>query len=79
MVPRSWAPWPTLFLACTPPDRPARLPEPLPGELLSYLGSGLDQCPLSFMRASPTTSFGPGGVRGRCTFCAWSWRDVIWA
>ena len=28
----------TLSLACTPPDRPARLPEPLPEELLSYLG-----------------------------------------
>ena len=27
----------TLFLACTPPDRPARLPEPLPEELLAYL------------------------------------------
>jgi hypothetical protein len=26
-----------LVLACTPPDRPARLPEPLPEELLSYL------------------------------------------
>lgn len=29
----------TLFLACTPLDRPARLPEPLPEELLSYLGA----------------------------------------
>jgi hypothetical protein len=28
-----------LFLACTPPDRPSRLPEPLPEELLSYLGA----------------------------------------
>ena len=27
----------TLVLACTPPDRPTRLPEPLPEELLSYL------------------------------------------
>lgn len=27
-----------LTLACTPPDRPARLPESLPEELLSYLG-----------------------------------------
>ena len=31
--------WATLFVACTPPDRPARLPEPLPAELLSYLGA----------------------------------------
>ena len=29
----------TLVLACTPPDRPARVPEPLPDELLSYLGA----------------------------------------
>ena len=29
----------TLVLACTPPDRPARFPEPLPEELLSYLGA----------------------------------------
>ncbi len=29
----------TLVLACTPPDRPVRLPEPLPAELLSYLGA----------------------------------------
>ena len=29
----------TLVLACTPPDRPSRLPEPLPEELLSYLGA----------------------------------------
>lgn len=29
----------TLSLACTPPDRPNRLPEPLPEELLSYLGA----------------------------------------
>lgn len=27
----------TLLLACTPPDRPARFPEPLPEELLAYL------------------------------------------
>ena len=27
----------TLVLACTPPDRPTRLPEPLPEKLLSYL------------------------------------------
>ena len=29
----------TLVLACTPPDRPARVLEPLPEELLSYLGA----------------------------------------
>ena len=29
----------TMVLACMPPDRPARLPEPLPNELLSYLGA----------------------------------------
>ena len=29
--------WVTLLLACTPPDRPARLPEPLPEDLLAYL------------------------------------------
>ena len=29
----------TLVLACTPPDHPTRLPEPLPDELLSYLGA----------------------------------------
>ena len=29
--------WATLALACTPPDRPARFPEPLPEELLAYL------------------------------------------
>ena len=29
--------WATLSLACTPPDRPARFPEPLPEDLLSYL------------------------------------------
>jgi hypothetical protein len=29
----------TMVLACTPPDRPARVPEPLPEELLSYLGA----------------------------------------
>ena len=29
----------TLVVACTAPDRPARLPEPLPDELLSYLGA----------------------------------------
>jgi len=29
----------TLFLACTPLDRPVRIPEPLPEELLSYLGA----------------------------------------
>ena len=29
--------WATLLLACTPPDRPARLPEPLPEDLLAYL------------------------------------------
>ena len=29
----------TQVLACTPPDRPSRLPEPLPEELLSYLGA----------------------------------------
>ena len=30
--------WMTLLLACTPPDRPARLfPEPLPEDLLAYL------------------------------------------
>jgi hypothetical protein len=28
-----------LFFGCTPPDRPVRLPEPLPEELLSYLGA----------------------------------------
>lgn len=27
----------TLLLACTPPDRPVRVPEPLPEELLAYL------------------------------------------
>ena len=29
----------TLCLACAPPDRPTRLPEPLPEGLLSYLGA----------------------------------------
>ena len=29
--------WATLLLACTPPDRPARFPEPLPEDLLVYL------------------------------------------
>ena len=29
--------WATLLLACTPPDRPARFPEPLPEDLLAYL------------------------------------------
>ena len=29
--------WATLALACTPPDRPARFPEPLPADLLAYL------------------------------------------
>ena len=29
--------WATLSLACTPPDRPARFPEPLPEDLLAYL------------------------------------------
>ena len=29
----------TLVLACTPPDRPSRLPEPLSEEMLSYLGA----------------------------------------
>ena len=29
--------WVTLLLACTPLDRPARLPEPLPEDLLAYL------------------------------------------
>ena len=31
--------WATLLLACTPPDRPARFPEPLPEDLLAYLGA----------------------------------------
>ena len=29
--------WAILLLACTPPDRPARSPEPLPEQLLAYL------------------------------------------
>ncbi len=37
-----------LLLACTPPDRPARVPEPLPEALLSYLGA--DSISARFLR-----------------------------
>ena len=40
--------WATLLLACTPPDRPARFPEPLPEDLLAYLGA--DSITARFLR-----------------------------